>query len=355
MNATFHVLGLAHQPVTTRVPHCAYTMKVLNMCRMLKAAGQKVVLYHAGSETAPDIADQYEQCVPDVRLEEVYGERYYERFNQQWKENDFAWAHFKRTAARRLSGNLGDTNHIVLASFGNIHKPSCPAHEAALTIELGVGYEGVFARNKVFESYAWQHFIYGRQPWWVEGKEFDTVIPNYIDPAMFVFSAKKQDYALFLGRVVREKGVLDAMRACKEVGMKIVICGDGDYEMLKEVDEYPDTGNAGVDNRRVLLAQAKVLIAPTQYIEPFGGVAVEAAYSGTPVIATDYGGFTETVVNGRTGFRVRDLAQMVTALKRIDEIDPEVCHQWGKNFTLDAIWPRYFDYFSHQLARYNRE
>lgn len=357
MNATFHVLGLAHQPVTTKVPHCAYTMKVLNMCKMLKAAGQRVVLYHAGSEAAPGIADHYEQCVPDSRMAEVYGQNFHQTFNQGWKEEDFAWAHFKRTSARRMSQNLGDTNHIVLASYGTLHRPSCPAHEAALTLEMGVGYEGVFARGKVFESYAWQHFLYGRQPWLVESKEYDTVIPNYIDPDMFQYGDRswKRDYALYLGRVVPEKGVKMAVDACKEAGIPLIVCGEGDRTFLGDLSKIGTGHVATLNSRSKLLAEARVLLAPTQYIEPFGGVAVEAAYSGTPVIATDYGGFTETVINGRTGFRVRDLAQMTTALRKIEEIDPEVCHQWGKNFTLDAIWPRYAAYFEHQLNRYNRE
>jgi len=49
-------------------------------------------------------------------------------------------------------------------------------------------------------------------------------------------------------------------------------------------------------------------IAPTGFVEPFCGVAVEAQLCGTPVITKDYGAQTETVENFKTGLRCHTLA-----------------------------------------------
>jgi glycosyltransferase involved in cell wall biosynthesis len=46
---------------------------------------------------------------------------------------------------------------------------------------------------------------------------------------------------------------------------------------------------------------------PRCYIEPFGGSGVEVLLCGTPLIAVDYGAFTETIIDGVNGFRCHTL------------------------------------------------
>ena len=60
---------------------------------------------------------------------------------------------------------------------------------------------------------------------------------------------------------------------------------------------------------------------PTRFCEPFGGVAVEAQMCGTPVIASAFGGMTESVEHGVTGWHFHTAGDMVAAVKRTGEID----------------------------------
>jgi glycosyltransferase involved in cell wall biosynthesis len=52
---------------------------------------------------------------------------------------------------------------------------------------------------------------------------------------------------------------------------------------------------------RELMGQARAVLVPSVWYEPFGLVAIEAFAKGTPVIATDRGALPEIVEPGRTG------------------------------------------------------
>jgi len=95
-----------------------------------------------------------------------------------------------------------------------------------------------------------------------------------------------------------------------------------------------------------LLSRAKGLFSPTLYIGPFEGVTVEALMSGTPVISTDFGCYTETIPR-TVGFRCMVLKEFVKAAKRIDTINPESCRSWAvEQFSTDACAWKYDTYFN---------
>ena len=52
-----------------------------------------------------------------------------------------------------------------------------------MVVEYGIGYNGTFAKYRVFESYAHMHKIWGAQGGFdPDGKFYDVVIPNYFEP-----------------------------------------------------------------------------------------------------------------------------------------------------------------------------
>ena len=130
--------------------------------------------------------------------------------------------------------------------------------------------------------------------------------------------------------------------------------------MLSVIEQFPgaQAGNphaeylppVGVEQRRKLMSEAAAFLCPTQYIEPFGNVALEAQISGTPVICTDWGGFSENVQHGFTGYRCRTMEQFVWAANNIDHIRPEVCREWVlNNYSMNRIRLMFEEYFQSVL------
>jgi glycosyltransferase involved in cell wall biosynthesis len=79
------------------------------------------------------------------------------------------------------------------------------------------------------------------------------------------------------------------------------------------------------EQKQQLLANARAMIFPIQWEEPFGIAMVEAMVSGTPVIAMSRGAASEIVEPGVTGWLATDVDGMVEAYSRLGEIDLERC------------------------------
>src|SRR5690606_20768103 len=114
-----------------------------------------------------------------------------------------------------------------------------------------------------------------------------------------------------------------AVEATRRLGARLPLAGQGVQhaepglgvpgEVTLEGDHIEHVGFADPARRAELMGGARAVFVPTPYVEPFGGVSVEAMMCGTPVIATDFGAFAENVVDGVTGYRFRTLGEAVWA------------------------------------------
>lgn len=343
----FHLLGVAHLPTNKKEAiACAYSQKVFKMAQMLKSLGHEVYFY--GVEGSTVECDEFIQVVDKATLTKTYGNYDYKNHLYKFDPNDLVYQTFNKNAIKEINKRKQERDYLLI-SMGTFQKPIADAVNISLTVEMGIGYRGIFAKYKVFESYAWMHNVYGwvRQP---DGLFYDCVIPNYFDPKDFKYQEKKKDYFLFLGRMVHRKGIIIAKQTIEAIKGKLLLAGQkGEGGDLVDIDSpnLEHVGFADLEKRRELLAGAKALFCPTIYIEPFGGVIIEAAFSGTPVITTDWGVFGENVIHGKTGYRCRTLEQFIWAAKNIDKIKPKDCYDFAmKNFTMKRVAKMYDEYFN---------
>lgn len=346
-----HVLGLAHTKTNKEYVACAYTQKVLKLCKMMKDIGYTV--YHYGAEGSIVDATEDIQVLSSLVQEQTYG-------NYDWKKEmfkhdpkDLAYRTFNENAIREINSRK-NPNDLLLISMGNYQKPI--ADVVGITaVEMGVGYTGVFTDKRVFESYAWMHYIYGMMypdNGGCNGGNYDCVIPNYFDPDDFEFAGdeEREDYYLYIGRLIPRKGPHIAYQCCQKIGAKLKIAGQGTPEVLKSLGIDPDkvefVGYVDSKQRSDLMRKAKAVFVPTIYLEPFGGVNVEAMFCGTPAITSDWGGFTETVQHGKTGYRCRTMDDYVWAALNVEKLDKKYIRDYAiRNYSTTRIAKMYDEYF----------
>lgn len=346
----FHLLGLAHVPTNKVYQSCAYTQKIVNLTKMLTSLGHEVLLY-CGEESATSATEQIE-VVSTADRNRVYGE--YDWHKEFFKHDPKDEVHqiFNRRAIEEINKRK-QPKDFLLCPMGNYDKPIADAVNL-MTVESGIGYSGVFAKHKVFESYAWMHYIYGllNQP---NGSWYDAVIQNYYDPKDFPYTQDadlKKDYYLFIGRLIQRKGLQVAIEATEKLGAKLVVAGQGDLKDVegRDFSGYKHVEHIGTVNtpqeRASLYTHALATFTPTYYIGPFEGVAVESQFCGTPVITTDWGVFAETVQHGKTGYRCRTLDDFVWAAINAPTLRRDDIRHWAReNYSLDRVCWKYQHYF----------
>jgi FkbM family methyltransferase len=349
----FHVLGLPHTVSSKEFNACAYTQKVVKFCKMMSARGHYII--HYGHEDSDVICNEHVSVITNQDWKIAYGDYDWRKNFFKFDVEDHAYKTFYKNAIEEV-GKRKQPLDFILPFWGSGVRPICDAHTDMICVEPGIGYAGGhWARWKIFESYAIYHAYCGmenvgtcRQDW------YEVVIPNYFDLDDFDYSEEKDDYFLFLGRVFSGKGIDIAVQMTEKIGAKLIVAGQNPDNMT-----FPDhveyIGYADVETRKKLLSRAKGFIIGSMYVEPFGGVQVEALLSGTPTITTDWGSFTENNIQGVTGYRCRTFEDFINAGKNIDKIKPSDCREFAEKFSLENVALMYEKYFQDVLNVYTNE
>ena len=370
---TIHLLGLVHLPTSEKYLACAFTQKNRKLAKMLTDAGHNVVFYGAEGSDVLKYAGRGKGTITfiqthtlaDIAKDYGDGDNRFE-IGYDWKRNEFRHDFnddVKKPSTLKYYNavieNIRKTakpDDFLYITQGFYQKPIADAVGLYLTVEGGIGYRGSFAPWRAFESAYIQNFTYGsehpRQS--INGSHYDRVIPNYFSPEDIEFSEEKEDYYLFVGRIILRKGILTAYKVAQARGKKLIIAGQGgkviNGELVAEDVTVPRgnweyVGYADRETRKRLMAKAKVSFTPTEYLEPFAGTHIESMLSGTPVLTTDFGVFSETVKNGVNGFRCHTLKDFVECAEYAELLDPREIRSTARQYLVSEVVRKYVKWF----------
>lgn len=149
-------------------------------------------------------------------------------------------------------------------------------------------------------------------------------------------------YFLVVSRLVSWKRVDTVVEAFNSLGINLVVVGEGpDFSRLKSLacQNVTFLGYVPEDRKIILMKNAEAVIIPQ--IEDFGIVPLESMACGTPVIAYNSGGSTETVVPGISGILYKE--QSADAIKEVinryskNKFNPDLCIVRAENFSKEIF------------------
>jgi glycosyltransferase involved in cell wall biosynthesis len=334
-----HLLSLPHCGTTRAYSLDGFSQVTIRFARMMKGLGHTVILYGSEENEAP--CDELVVVISKEEQQSLLGMGPWEYQTANIEE----WSPIYQLANSRTAVELGKRKQpkdIICQIGGWSQHYVSDKHPEVPTVEYSIGYQGSFSPYRIFESHVWRHETYGRMEI-KDGRFYDDVIPVFFDPSEFTFREKPEDFFLYCGRLVERKGLGIACNAAKAAGVELKVIGHGDKNLIT-YGTY--LGAVSADERNDVMSRARAMFAPTQYIEPFNCAAVESMMCGTPIISTDFGGFTETVKQGKTGFRCHYLGEFVDSVKRIDEIDRKYVHERANRlYSMHNVKFQYQNYF----------
>jgi glycosyltransferase involved in cell wall biosynthesis len=178
----------------------------------------------------------------------------------------------------------------------------------------------------------------------------------------------KGGYLAFLGRLSPEKGPEVAIRLAIQAGLPLKIAAkvdsvdrayfEAEVRPLLDHRLIEFVGEIGDEQKAEFLGNARALLFPIAWPEPFGLVMIEAMACGTPVIAYDCGAVPEVIEDGRSGFIVNSEEQALEAIVRVSELDRHVVRaSFEQRFTAHKMASAYLDVYAdlihaHQADRF---
>ena len=306
-----HHIGLFHTISSLEYSHCAFTGKTLRFPKIVKGLAQLIEYSNEGSESLADIKivlirktefDAIKDKTHTIGspIHKLFESRLIEAMKRYVKPEDI------------ICHPFGKSHECLLTIFpNNIH------------LETGIGYPDPMEKTfKCFESYAWMHSLFGNKSNSYPGY-YNYVVPSVVDLDDWDICLKPQNYIAFLGRVCKDKGIDIIKSIAENTDYKIKICGKVFEDSL---DQWKHPNIEFIEpisgrQRSEFLGNAFCCLMPTRFIEPFGNTAIEAMSCGTPVISVDYGAFTETIIDGVTGYRCHSLKDWIDNIEKSRELN----------------------------------
>ncbi len=159
------------------------------------------------------------------------------------------------------------------------------------------------------------------------------VVHNGLTLRHMPFSLERDDSLCFVGRIMPEKGILEAIEVARLTGRTLRVAAKEPW-LPWELDYHrnvflprtkrasvEDLGELGQAERDALLVRSYATLMPGSWPEPFGLTAIESLACGTPVVCRPVGGLQEIIRHGQDGFFAQDIEAMASALDDVAALD----------------------------------
>lgn len=201
-------------------------------------------------------------------------------------------------------------------------------------------------------------------------------VHNAIEIKQFPYHANKKKYFYTMARFNQDKAQHIAAKICAEKGYQLRMAGTvagigtnakllselanpmSQYRNMGEFRYYSDfvlpyvienpnitySGNVSGTDKTKLMSNARALLFPICWEEPFGMAVIEALACGTPVVAMKRGAMAEIITHGVNGFLARSEKEFSEYMDRVGEIDPVECRKSvEQQFTARGMARNYID------------
>ena len=342
---SLHVLGIPHTLIHPYFNICSFTKNTWSWSAMMKKHTPFRVIYYGAEESREYILPNCHEFVS------VIGQRTIFKHKPSWltkiyDDSPGLNAVFKYRCEEEIKERY-KKNDIIIHTWFN-YPLSLPNYCIQCCINIGC-FTPVATPFRSYVSYSCMSINLERQK--KEDPSFyDRIIPPTFDVSKYPYCEEPQDYFVYLGRIIVRKGINIIIDLAKR-GFKIVIMGPTNQDYIT----FPEMPNLMIFNevwdeatKLNIIAHAKALICPTLYNEPFGMISPEAQLCGTPVISSDWGGFTENNINGVTGWRCRSLKQFIWACANIDRISRRRCREEAiSRYSFEKVSKMYLEWFNN--------
>lgn len=336
-------------PIFERVPPKAYggTERVISyLTEELVQQGHEVTLFASGDS------------ITEARLVSVIDES--RRFDPQRQE----WLMYHTILLDRVA-EMADTFDVIHFHTDYLHFPIAKKLHVPHVTTL----HGRLDLPELVPLY--RHFndvplvsISNSQRLPLPGVNWQATVHHGLPDDLYAFNPNPGDYFAFIGRISPEKRVDRAIEIARECGVPLYIAAKVDQvdqayfdECIKPLLQHPlieYIGEIGEKDKRGFLANARALLFPIDWPEPFGLVLIESFACGTPVIAYRHGSVPEIVEDNVTGFIVSNQEQALQAARKIDTLDRAVCREtFERRFSAARMADDYLDLYRRIQNRHS--
>ena len=183
-----------------------------------------------------------------------------------------------------------------------------------------------------------------------------------VDPEIYkpLLSTRSNRF-LTLGRMSEEKGNLNAVMLCRNLGLSLDIAGgrgsettastpQREYEQriidLCDGSQIKFYGEVSDEQKIELMQTCRGLIYMTNHVEITSHKIQEALLAGAPAIVPNLGGIPEIITHGVDGYLCSNEREYVEAIKHIDELDPSKTRKrLTKKYHPKLVAEEYFNLF----------